>query len=100
MRNRCGTSVRILVDNNLRRDLDTGRRMTRTRTQSIHDFVLDHVARSRGTSPSSGRSIRDFPAGRKRHLDAMVEAGLLEEVGQTGPGVPLAARVVSVASSG
>jgi len=58
--------------------------MTRTRTQSIHDFVLDHVAEEpRHVARRVAEAYGISRQAANRHLDAMVEAGLLEEVGQT-----------------
>jgi hypothetical protein len=58
--------------------------MSRTRTQSIHEFILDRVAiepRSIARQVAQAYGISRQAA--NRHLDAMVESGLLEQAGQT-----------------
>lgn len=62
----------------------TGEGMHRARTHVIHDFILEHVA----SDPKgvARRVVEAYGISRQaanRHLDAMVEAGLLEQAGHT-----------------
>jgi hypothetical protein len=58
--------------------------MQRTRTHAIHEFILEHVAGD--PKGVARRVVQAYGISRQaanRHLDAMVDAGLLEQTGHT-----------------
>ena len=58
--------------------------MERTRTQTIRDFILDQAAMNpRGLARRIAEAYGISRQAANRHLDLLVDAGLLEETGQT-----------------